>query len=104
MFTGLPIKAILSHWGKADVPGHVSNTAGTYLCNQLFYLACVEGRARDIPAGFIHVPDTPQSAAAGSAGVRATMEISTMERGIRIAITASAAGEADVRMSAGAVA
>jgi pyroglutamyl-peptidase len=101
LFTRLPIKAILSRWQESDVPGHVSNSAGTYLCNQLFYLACVQGRARGIPAGFIHLPDTPQSA--GTAN-RATMERSTMERGIRIAVAITLAGATEPQLPAGAIA
>lgn len=64
IFTRLPIAHILQRWRSEEVPAHVSNTAGTYLCNQLFYLACAHGRDRGIPAGFIHIPDTPASAAA----------------------------------------
>jgi len=78
------------------VPGHISNTAGTYLCNQLFYLACAEGRERGIPAGFIHVPDTPQSAAAGrhdgESGPSATMELATMRRGLLTAVSTCLGG------------
>lgn len=87
VFSGLPLRAILARWLLEDVPGHFSDTAGTYLCNQLFYLACDAGRRRGIPAGFIHIPDSPQSAAV-SAGARPhpTMEQATMERGIRLAI------------------
>jgi pyroglutamyl-peptidase len=101
LFTGLPIKTILRQWHDAEIPGHVSGSAGTYLCNQLFYLACAQGRARGIPAGFIHLPDTPRSA--GTAN-RATMELSTMERGLRIAVAATLAGDTEPRLPAGATA
>src|ERR1700704_3971414 len=57
----LPLRAILHRWREQDIPGHISNTAGTYLCNQTMYLACAESAARGISAGFIHIPDTPQS-------------------------------------------
>ena len=36
-FATLPIKAILVAWREAGLPGYVSNTAGTYVCNQTFY-------------------------------------------------------------------
>lgn len=52
----LPIKAVVAAWRKAGIPGFVSNTSGTYLCNQVFYLArrLTDGTAAR--AGFLHVP------------------------------------------------
>ncbi len=92
LFTRLPIRAILAAWQAAEVPGHISDTAGTYLCNQLFYLACVAGAQRAIPAGFIHIPDTPQSSAVSTrlgAALGATMELATIRRGVELAIATS---------------
>ncbi|MCU1686314.1 MAG: pcp [Amycolatopsis sp.] len=105
VFSRLPLASILRRWRKDDVPCHVSNTAGTYLCNQLFYLACRQGRDRGIPAGFIHIPDTPRSAAVAEPGREpgATMSLDVMvaallsaievcleERGDQVALTAGA--------------
>jgi pyroglutamyl-peptidase len=90
IFSRLPVKAILRQWQKESVPGHVSNTAGTYLCNQLFYLACAQGLDRHIPAGFVHIPDTPESAAASlTAGAvpGPTMSLQTMVSALTSAIT-----------------
>jgi pyroglutamyl-peptidase len=41
-----------------DIPVKISNHAGTYICNHLFYAArhFLEQRATPIPCGFIHVP------------------------------------------------
>ena len=33
----LPLEAIVTSWRAAGVPGYVSNTAGTFLCNQWLY-------------------------------------------------------------------
>ena len=83
----LPLRAILHRWREQDIPGHISNTAGTYLCNQTMYLACAESAARGISAGFIHIPDTPQSAAAaGLTQPGPTMELATMARALILAI------------------
>src|SRR5438270_829888 len=38
-FATLPIKAMAAAWKEAGVPGAVSNTAGTFLCNQIMYAA-----------------------------------------------------------------
>ncbi|MFO0726757.1 MAG: pyroglutamyl-peptidase I [Myxococcota bacterium] len=52
----LPVRAILKAWEAAGIPAKSSSSAGTYLCNQAFFLglrADYEG-----PLGFIHVaPD-----------------------------------------------
>jgi pyroglutamyl-peptidase len=86
----------------------VSNTAGTYLCNQLFYLACQEGLERGIPAGFIHVPDTPGSAAVALAPGRepgATVSLDLMVSALRSAVEVCFADNGDhIVMAAGAVA
>ena len=57
-FATLPIKAMTAAIRKSGVPAHVSNSAGTYVCNHVMYgvlhfLAASGKRAR---AGFIHLP------------------------------------------------
>lgn len=108
VFTGLPIGAILRRWQADDVPGHVSNSAGTYLCNQLFYLSCLAGRERGIPAGFIHIPDTPASAAAAAepgATPGPTMSLDLMADALRSAIEVCLVDHAEpIPTSAGAIA
>lgn len=57
--TTLPVQAILKAWHARTMPGYVSNTAGLYLCNQVFYAARhhLASSQRDrVPAGFIHLP------------------------------------------------
>lgn len=108
VFSRLPLPRILSRWLADDVPSHVSNTAGTYLCNQLFYLVCLQGRDRGIPTGFIHVPDTPRSAAVALEEGRApgaTMSMDLMLSAVRSAIEVCLARHGDhVVMRTGAVA
>lgn len=59
----VPVKAVVAAWRKAGIPGFVSNTSGTYLCNQVFYLArhLTDGTA--VRAGFLHVPVAAHAAA-----------------------------------------
>lgn len=49
--TRLPFMRILK---KLQRRAYLSHSAGTYLCNQIFFYSIVATRA--IPAGFIHVP------------------------------------------------
>lgn len=57
-FSTLPVRAITNRLLEAKIPAAVSNTAGTYLCNRIFYsvmhLIATEGL--DTQAGFIHLP------------------------------------------------
>lgn len=64
----LPIKAMVAAMHERGVPAKVSNTASTYLCNQIMYTALhlVHEKALPTHAGFIHVPCTPGYVAGAS--------------------------------------
>jgi len=64
-FSTLPVKAMVQAMKQAGVPASVSNTAGTFVCNDLMYslLDHLAMQGREIPAGFIHIPATPAQAA-----------------------------------------
>ncbi|MBU6499596.1 MAG: pyroglutamyl-peptidase I, partial [Rhodospirillales bacterium] len=64
-FTTLPIKAAAAAMRAAGLPVQVSNSAGTFLCNHVFYglmhhAAVTGGRWR---GGFMHLPYLPEQAA-----------------------------------------
>lgn len=65
-FSTLPIKAIVHHLRQCGIPAHVSNTAGTYVCNHVFYgLMHYAAQHKKLhSAGFIHIPYLPQQAVA----------------------------------------
>jgi pyroglutamyl-peptidase len=60
--TTLPAEEILDAWRDADIPGYLSHTAGTYLCNMSFYLAAQAAQRLDLGClvGFLHVPLLPE--------------------------------------------
>ncbi|MDT8910976.1 pyroglutamyl-peptidase I [Amycolatopsis sp. PS_44_ISF1] len=61
-FTSLPVKAAVAAIHAAGLPGSVSHTAGTYVCNQVFY-GLMHLLATDFPelrGGFVHVPSSPE--------------------------------------------
>jgi pyroglutamyl-peptidase len=65
-FTTLPVKACVAAIRAAGVPASVSHTAGTYVCNQVFY-GLMHLLASDFPGlrgGFVHVPFSPEQVAA----------------------------------------
>ena len=64
-FTRLPLPACLASLHLAGIPAEISNTAGTYVCNQVMYALLHALRARRrLPAGFVHIPYLPSQALA----------------------------------------
>jgi pyroglutamyl-peptidase len=66
-WTRLPYRGILEGLKEAGVPARLSNSAGTFGCNQIFYhlMDHLATEGIDIPAGFIHVPRLPEQALNG---------------------------------------
>jgi pyroglutamyl-peptidase len=98
----LPIKAIVAELRARDIAAGVSQTAGTFVCNHVFYglmhaLALAGGVAR---GGFIHLPYSPDQAARhpGAAG----LPLETMVEAIGLAVTTALRVREDAAFSAGA--
>jgi pyroglutamyl-peptidase len=101
-FSTLPIKAIVRDLRKAGVPAAVSQTAGTFVCNHVFYglmnfLAPLF--AAGWRGGFIHIPYLPEQAAHHPG--QPSMSLEMMIRGIRQAVATTLATEVDVREQGG---
>ena len=92
-FTTLPIKAMLAALENHGIPAHVSQTAGTFVCNHVFYgLMHALRRTPGVRGGFIHVPR------AGRGG----MPLDQIVEGLRIALRVAATTRTDARLAAGA--
>lgn len=63
-FSSLPLKALLLHLRGLDIPVAISHSAGTFVCNQVFFgLAhLLATRYPAVIGGFVHVPYLPQQA------------------------------------------
>jgi pyroglutamyl-peptidase len=55
-FATAPVRMIAAAWQAEEIPSYLSNSAGTYICNQMLYTACRLGAERGFKAGFIHLP------------------------------------------------
>ncbi|MDQ2740799.1 MAG: pyroglutamyl-peptidase I [Chloroflexota bacterium] len=86
-FATIPIRRISDAWTEAGIPGAVSNTAGTYICNQVLYLALHAAPRHGYRAGFIHLPYLPAQVV-GEKSDRPSMAMDLMLRGITMAIEA----------------
>ena len=80
-FTALPAKAMLAELLACGVPAKLSETAGTYVCNHVFYglLHRIATRSPNLRGGFIHVPslatlDAPRVAQALARAIAVTLE------------------------------
>lgn len=84
-FSTLPVKAMVAAMEAAGIPAKLSNTAGTFVCNQLLY-RCLHHAARHMPhcrCGFIHVPYIPEQTAD-----KPSMKLEDIVKGLTAAIAA----------------
>jgi pyroglutamyl-peptidase len=100
-WAALPIKAMVTTMRANGIPAAVSNTAGSYVCNHLFYglmhhLASEGGRRR---GGFVHIPYLPEQAARLGGGP--SMGLETIVRGLEVALEAAMTHPSDDRSTAG---
>lgn len=79
-FSTLPINELLEHLRDVNIPTHISNSAGTYGCNQIFYETMFALRNTKIPAGFVHVPLLPSQ---HTEARLPTLDFATLEQGFR---------------------
>ncbi len=63
--SSLPLKAMVSHIQNNKIPASISYSAGTFVCNHVFYLAnfFMEKKGKARLATFIHVPFLPEQTA-----------------------------------------
>ena len=59
-FSTLPVTAMAEAIRKAGISGAVSNTAGTYVCNDVLYTLLHRYAGTGVKVGFIHVPYLPE--------------------------------------------
>ena len=95
-FTTLPIKAAVHAMREAGLPASVSNSAGTFVCNHVFYglMHYAAMRKARFRGGFMHLPYLPEQAA--NHPKAPSMALDCIVRGIEIVLTVSAETGADL--------
>lgn len=100
-FSTLPIKSLLAALQREQLPAEVSQTAGTFVCNHVFYglmhtLATHPG-LRHTRGGFVHVPWLPEQGTPHLA-------LGELVRGLRIIVRSALVADAaaPATLSAGA--
>ncbi|GAC1601338.1 MAG: pyroglutamyl-peptidase I [Ramlibacter sp.] len=99
-FSSLPIKAMLAALEREGLRAEVSQTAGTFVCNHVFYGLMHElaGNAEfaGVRAGLIHVPWLPGQG-------QPSMAVADVVRGLEIALQCALTTATDIRRQAGAI-
>jgi len=100
-FAPLPVKAMAQALAQAGLPATVSHTAGTFLCNQVFYWLChhIATQAPCLRGGFIHVPYSDEMAARHPG--KPTLALTAMVQGVELAIRTALATRRDAAIAGG---
>ncbi len=99
-FASLPVKAIHAGLREAGIPSEVSYSAGTFVCNQVFF--ALMHRLRAFPqakGGFIHLPPLPEHAGLHPGG--RAMGLEEQVRAVMLAVGIAVTRQGDLQVSAG---
>ncbi len=109
-FSTLPIKAMVAAATGAGAAAEVSQSAGTFVCNHVFYglmhRLANQRALREVRGGFVHVPYLPEQAtsqAANGAPLPPSMPLDVMVEGLRAALIAAVEHKLDIAASGGAL-
>lgn len=101
-FSTLPIKRLVQTLRHAGLPASVSQTAGTFVCNHVFYALQHTLAGRGVRSGFIHLPLLPEQAAAWPGATPPSLSLAQQVAAIRCVLqTLLDHGGADLRLGAG---
>lgn len=102
-FSNLPIKAMVKEMTENGIPGAVSNTGGTFVCNHVMYgiLYLVNTKYPNIKGGFIHVPYIPSQVIAKPN--MPSMSLKDIAKGLELCIKAAVQNNEDVKLIGGTI-
>jgi pyroglutamyl-peptidase len=100
-FSGLPVKAAVAAMREGGLPAIVSNSAGTFVCNHVFYglMHLAATRHPGLRGGFLHVPYLPSQAARFSGAP--SMALEQIVRGVEIILRVAVARTDDIATAEG---
>jgi pyroglutamyl-peptidase len=102
-FSTLPVKAIVQTLREQGLEAAVSQTAGTFVCNHVFYGLQHRLAGCGVRSGFVHVPLMPAQALRYAGQPTMTLEVQV--RGVRTVLTVALRHQgADLAMAEGRVA
>jgi pyroglutamyl-peptidase len=97
-FSTLPIKAIVHELRRREIPAAVSQTAGTFVCNHVFYGLMHELALHrpEVRGGFIHVPFVPEQTTD-----KPSLPFETLTEAVRVAIATTIEYRRDLKTAGG---
>lgn len=101
-FTTLPIKAMVAALRDAGVPATVSASAGSYVCNHVFFGLQHALAGSGVRSGFMHLPLLPEQAARNAG--QPSLTLATMTDGVALALAVALRERIDLRQSGGTLA
>ena len=106
-FSTLPIKHLVNRLRAVGFPASVSQTAGTFVCNQVFYALQHALAGRAVRSGFVHLPLLPEQAAHWPGPTLPSMPLSTQVAALTCALAClcdgSVQGTGDAQITGGAL-
>lgn len=92
----LPVKAMVQNMNENGIPAAVSNTAGTFVCNHIFYglMHYLSAGGKQIRGGFIHIPFLPEQIVRNPG--QPSMSLELIVKGLELAIEAAVVNEKDI--------
>ncbi|MEJ6004126.1 pyroglutamyl-peptidase I [Paucibacter sp. AS339] len=100
-FSTLPLKAMVAGLREAGFPSEVSQTAGTFVCNHVFFGLQHQLSGQGVRSGFMHVPLLPEQAS--HMPNQPSMSLPTMVAGVRLALQLALCTGADLRQTGGSL-
>lgn len=100
-FSTLPIKAMVAGLRAAGLPASVSQTAGTFVCNHVFYGLQHQLAGSGVRSGFMHIPYLPEQAARLPG--QPSLPLATLVQGTRLALELAWQTETDLRLAGGEI-
>ena len=104
-FSTLPIKTLVAGLKAAGFPASVSQTAGTFVCNQVFYALQHTLAGLGVHSGFMHLPLLPEQAAQWKGPTLpswpASLQIAGVTQALTLLLAQRQQGLADAAISGG---
>ena len=107
-FSTLPIKRLAQGLQQAGHAAHISQTAGTFVCNHVFYALQHHLHGQGVMSGFVHLPALPEQAARAGRPTPPSMaladQVAVVKQLLVLCVDHRASGHVgDVRLAGGAI-
>jgi pyroglutamyl-peptidase len=99
-FTTLPVKTMMAGLRAAGYPAGLSFSAGSFVCNEVFFGLQQRLLGRGLRSGFMHLPCLPEQAAERPAP---SMALATQIAGVRLALELAVTAQAESHEVAGTI-